>query len=429
MKKSIYSILSLLLLATVVGCEKEFEYYTQEENSDKANTVLYYTTTDGSVANVRYDSRADVVSNIYQNGKGKIVLRGKLAYTPENLFQYCSTIKSVTIPEGVTDIGIRSFYDCYNLAEVSLPKSLENLGSYAFCDTKIKSLVLPENVEWIADYALYASSLEYLYVKAVEPPQISWTGRYNFIDDVKNIYVPQSAVNAYKSATGWDNYASKIVAYDFVNNRPAAKEVVTGKYHFLSYVNSDNQKLYNTMTIEKTGNGTYEITNLLFPSGVKWEAVYDEENSSLVLSGKCSFVNVYQESMTLDNGFLYVHSTSNDETRAYFVSSWPSKSLHYAEDYDGKTPCVINVNPNTGLLESFDTYLAEEVFEYDNTTGEVGNHLGYSLQVVEPTIYQGEKPYSYQSSLHRPLNVAAPKKSFTARKAVELEAIVDNDSE
>lgn len=427
MKKSIYSILSLLLLATVVGCEKEFEYYTQEENSDKANTVLYYTTTDGSVANVRYDSRADVVSNIYQNGKGKIVLRGKLAYTPDNLFQYCSTIKSVTIPEGITDIGVRSFEDCYNLAEVSLPKSIENLYSYAFSNTKIKSLVLPENVEWIADYALYASSLEYLYVKAVEPPQISWTARYNFIDDVKNIYVPQSAVNAYKSATGWDNYASKIVAYDFVNNRPAAKEVVTGKYHFLSYVNSDNQKLYNTMTVEKTGNGTYEISNLLFPNSVKWMAVHDVENSCLVLSGNCSFVNPNQEYKTLDNGFMRICTFS--ETRAYFVSSWPSKSLHYAEDYDGTTPCVINVNPNTGLLESFDTYLAEEVFEYDNTTDEIGEHLGYSLQVVEPTIYQGEKPYSYQSSPHHPLNVSAPKKSFTARKAVELEAIVDNDSE
>lgn len=427
MKKSIYSILSLLLLATVVGCEKEFEYYTQEENSDKANTVLYYTTTDGSVANVRYDSRADVVSNIYQNGKGKIVLRGKLAYTPENLFQYCSTIKSITIPEGITDIGIRSFEDCYNLAEVSLPKSIENLGSYAFSNTKIKSLVLPENVEWIADYALYASSLEYLYVKAVEPPQISWTGRYNFIDDVKNIYVPQSAVNAYKSATGWDNYASKIVAYDFVNNRPAAKEVVTGKYHFLSYVNSDNQKLYNTMTVEKTGNGTYEITNLLFPNGVKWMAVYDEENSCLVLSGKCSFVNSNQEYVTLDNGFMGVYTFN--ETRASFVSSWPSKSLHYADDYDGTTPCLINVNPNTGLLESFDTYLAEEVYEYDNTTGEIGSHLGYSLQVVASAIYQGEKPYSYQSSPYRPLNVSAPKKSFTARKAVLFEAIVDSGSE
>lgn len=90
---------------------------------------------------------------------------------------------------------------------------------------------------------------------------------------------------------------------------------------------------------------------------------------------------------------------------------------------------MINVNPNTGLLESFDTYLAEEVYEYDNTTDEIGNHLGCSLQVVEPTIYQGEKPYSYQSSLHHPLNVSAPKKSFTSRKAVELEAIVDNDSE
>lgn len=426
MKKLIDSVLSLLLLFAATACEERFDYYTDEENSDKANTVFYYTTTNSKPVDVydSYSEKIDVISNVYTNGTGKLVIRGKYSYVPSYIFLYCTNLKSIVIPEGIEEL--RGFYGCSSLTDIRLPKSLEIISSKALAGTGLTSLVLPEKVSLIYYDAL--PDLSVLYVKAAVPPTIYGSSN-GFYNDIARIYVPVSALGTYKGYTGWRNYSTRIFGYDFVNDRPAAKEVVTGKYHFLSFVNSDNQKLYNTMTVEKTGNGTYEITNLLFPNGVKWEAVYDEENSCLVLSGKCSFVNIYQESVTFDNGFMYVYSTSNDETRAYFVSSWPSKSLHYDEDYDGTTPCVINVNPNTGLLESFDTYLAGEVYEYDNTTGEFGNHLGYSLQVVEPTIYQGEKPYSYQSSLHRPLNVSAPKKSFTARKAVELEAIVDNDSE
>ena len=45
-------------------------------------------------------------------------------------------------------------------------------------------------------------------VKATTPPTLG----YAVIPDVTTIYVPSSSVNAYKSAKGWKDYASKIQA-------------------------------------------------------------------------------------------------------------------------------------------------------------------------------------------------------------------------
>lgn len=401
MKNKISSFLLLLLLVLVAGCEYEFEYYTAEDNSDKANTVLNYTTNNSSLISIYSSDDAEAISNVYENGAGKIVLRGKRDYLPSYLFQYNHNLKSIVVPEGIRYINGYVFYDCNNLVDVELPKSLEQISSNAFSATAIKSLTLPENVRSISYNAIDMSTLSTLYVKATEPPVVSYIySNGTFLSSsIQTIYVPQSAVNAYKSAYGWKNFSSKIKGYDFVNNRPVGKEPVVGKYYFLSYVNSSNEKLYNTMTVEKTGVDTYEITNLLFPgSSERWQAVYNVENSCLMLTGKCVFVNVNNETITLDNAFMTVYRVASNGT-ARFTGSWPSKSMHYADGYNGTSICVINVNPNTGYLESFDTYLAEEVFEYDEATGEIGSHLGYGVCVEEPAIYYGEKPYSYQKSM------------------------------
>lgn len=406
MKNKISSFLLLLLLVLVAGCEYEFEYYTAEDNSDKANTVLNYTTNNSSLISIYSSDDAEAISNVYENGAGKIVLRGKRDYLPSYIFAYNYNLKSIVIPEGIKDIDNDVFYACENLVDVELPNSLEQINSEAFSGTSIKSLTLPENVQWMNYNAINISTLTTLFVKAAEPPVISYSSSGTFLNSsIQAIYVPQSAVNAYKSAYGWKNFSSKIIGYDFVNNRPAAKELVVGKYYFLSYVNSNNEKLYNTMNIEKTGTDTYEITNLLYPgSSERWHAVYDVENSCLVLSGKCVFTNVNYETITLDNAFMTVFRVASNGT-ARFTASWPSKSKHYAEGYDGRSTCVINVNPNTGRLESFDTFLSEEVFEYDEAADEIGSHLGYTTAVVDPAIYYGEKPYSYQKSMpYTPLN-------------------------
>lgn len=63
-------------------------------------------------------------------------------------------IKSVSIPEGVIEIGDMAFSDCRKLESVKLPNSLEIIGKNAFrkCQ-KLESVNLPNSLEIIGDNA------------------------------------------------------------------------------------------------------------------------------------------------------------------------------------------------------------------------------------------------------------------------------------
>ena len=72
----------------------------------------------------------------------------------KNAFQKCSTLKSVTVPNGVTIIAENSFKSCQNLENVSLPNSVVSIGGYAFSSClNLKSINIPNSVKSIGQYA------------------------------------------------------------------------------------------------------------------------------------------------------------------------------------------------------------------------------------------------------------------------------------
>ena len=88
----------------------------------------------------------------------------------EQAFSECLKLTSVTIPNGVTEIGYRAFCGCSSMKEV--------------------------------------------YCKSTTPPAGgSWM--FSSISLECKIYVPTESVEAYKAAEYWKNYADYIVGYDF----------------------------------------------------------------------------------------------------------------------------------------------------------------------------------------------------------------------
>ena len=131
-------------------------------------------------------------------------------------FYYCTLLTSVTIPVSVTSIGDNAFGFCTSLTSITIPDSVASIGSYAFndCDSLI-SVTIGNGVTSIGSYAFNdCDSLKAVYCKPTTPP----TGGYNMFDNnasSRKIYVPSNSVSAYKSASGWSDYASAIVGYDF----------------------------------------------------------------------------------------------------------------------------------------------------------------------------------------------------------------------
>lgn len=94
-------------------------------------------------------------AGIFGDYKGSIknlVLPSSLSTVPSNAFKG-STLTSVTLPEGLTEIGHDAFANCNALKSITLPSSVTTLGDVAFSTSGLTSIELPEALTDVGNYA------------------------------------------------------------------------------------------------------------------------------------------------------------------------------------------------------------------------------------------------------------------------------------
>ena len=191
-------------------------------------------------------------SRAFANCKGLTSIRipDGVASIGSSAFNGCTSVTNVYIGSGVIELGYRPFdgitgnlvynsiipdgthsgYGYYSsilhdtdFDKITIGGRATKIGSYAFSvgdtdnssNSRLKVLVIDKVVKIIGAYAVYTSTLDYVYCKSTTPP----TGASSmFCSYLNKIYVPIGASEAYKSAEYWKNYASKIEEYDFENN-------------------------------------------------------------------------------------------------------------------------------------------------------------------------------------------------------------------
>ena len=154
----------------------------------------------------------------------------------DGAFYGCTSLTSVTIPDSVTSIGDGAFSRCKSLTSVTIPDSVTEIGVCAFywCNS-LTSITIPNSVTTIGYEAFWnCSSLTSVYCKPTTPPVAlisydNWEA-FDYNASGRKIYVPMESVNKYKSASGWSEYMSDIVGYDFENGvavtpKPANNEI------------------------------------------------------------------------------------------------------------------------------------------------------------------------------------------------------------
>ena len=184
--------------------------------------------------------------NLYLNGEllTKLVIPEGVTYISGKAFYNCSNLISVTIPESIAEIGYSAFEGCNNLAEVHInnlgawceidvetkasplyyahnlysndelvtelviPEGVTNIGTNVFngCN-KITSVVLPKSLKEIA-YGAFANCEELVdvYCYAEEAP-IANDGTFeNSYPIGMTLHIPKSSLEVYKSANVWKGF-------------------------------------------------------------------------------------------------------------------------------------------------------------------------------------------------------------------------------
>lgn len=142
-----------------------------------------------------------------------------LTKLPSSIFGNCTSLTSIFIPNTVAEIG-NSFAGVSGITSItfeeggSTPLVLKGgTSGYkpgVFRMMSSQKIVFPERLSELKDNALGCTSAMTYVFTSTTPPSV--TGNGQITADITNskIYVPDSAVNTYKAATGFSDYASAI---------------------------------------------------------------------------------------------------------------------------------------------------------------------------------------------------------------------------
>ena len=103
----------------------------------------------------------------YSGSLETVTLGSGITKISKKMFNSCGELRRVVMSDRITEFGDESFSSCYRLYHLELPSSLERIGDYAFFNSSLTSVTIPENVRFIGREAFgWCQGLEVVFNKS-----------------------------------------------------------------------------------------------------------------------------------------------------------------------------------------------------------------------------------------------------------------------
>ena len=197
----------------------EESYYCEQEPST-LNFKLWYSTS-ATTATVPCDNNSHLDNSELSLDMVKVTIGACVTHIDDYAFDFSwMSISPVPIPKlvsismanSVISIGVDAFWNCRNLETINLSNNLQVIDDLAFdwCRS-LTTITIPSSILSIGRFAFQGcTNLQSITIEATTPPTL---GENAFVSTTDYpIYVPAASVSAYKTATNWSTYASRIFA-------------------------------------------------------------------------------------------------------------------------------------------------------------------------------------------------------------------------
>ena len=300
-KRTVATILAAVLVTGVVSGLSVAE--TPEVNNaltDDDTFVVgdyeYRNTEDGNLELIRYNgSEENVVIPQTVMGKSVTAISGVWDYPmsmlPNPVFDNNQSIKSVTIPEGITGISIYAFRGCSNLEAVKLPNSLKYVGYGAFQDcNSLKSLDIPEKTELLESTGIQFGCI---------------TSSFSGCTSLQSINVGQGS-EFYKSIDGVLFSADETRLLFYPHGKTEESYIIPDSVTNIWYAFEDNTHL-STLYLHKNIKSFYFSPDPYFPTKLKDIYFEGTEQEWEKIEGDIAFV---PDTVTVH--YNYINDTTSE---------------------------------------------------------------------------------------------------------------------
>ena len=138
-----------------------------------------------------------------------VVIEAEFTSLPDSFFSGLESLETVELPDTITDMGNKTFYDCGKLKSVKLPANLKKIRAWAFryC-IRLEEIKIPDKVTEIVEYAFGGCSS----LKNVQLPSGLKKIGFNVFDSceaMKEITIPEGVekieFGAFNNCTGLES--------------------------------------------------------------------------------------------------------------------------------------------------------------------------------------------------------------------------------